>query len=112
MAFSPRKQHINQHLANRQTKRQNKPALHRCNGQGDGECGREEWGSRTGASSWAKAEDRGRRTALWKRNKNKNKNKPQKNRHCLEFHQEKLKLAVSSRIRFSRFIFFSFILRF
>lgn len=78
MAFSPRKQHINQHLANRQTKRQNKPALHRCNGQGDGECGREEWGSRTGASSWAKAEDRGRRTALWKRNKNKNKNKPKK----------------------------------
>lgn len=29
-----------------------------------------------------------------------------------KFHQEKLKLAVSSRIRFSRFIFFSFILRF
>lgn len=35
-----------------------------------------------------------------------------KKRHCLELHQEKLKLAVSSRIRFSRFIFFSFILRF
>lgn len=41
----------------------------------------------------------------------KTKTNPKK-RHCLEFHQEKLKLAVSSRIRFSRFIFFSFILRF
>lgn len=49
-----------------------------------------------------RAEDRGGRTALWKR----------KEPHCLELHQEKLKLAVSSRIRFSRFIFLSFILRF
>lgn len=65
MAFSPRKQQINQHQANKETKSQNQPALHRCNGQRDGECGRKEWVSSTGASSWAEAEDRGR-TALWK----------------------------------------------
>ena len=59
-------------------------------------------GSRTGASSWAEPKTRGRRTVLWAQNEP----------HCLELHQEKLKLAVSSRIRFSRFIFFSFILRF
>lgn len=43
MAFSPRRQHINQHGAKqtkKQKKSQNKPALHRCNGQRDGECGR------------------------------------------------------------------------
>ena len=55
MAFSPRKRRIDQHQANtdKETKSQNEPALHRCNGQRDGECGREEWGSGTGASSWA-----------------------------------------------------------
>lgn len=31
MAFSPRKQQINRHLANRQRNKKNKPALHRCN---------------------------------------------------------------------------------
>lgn len=110
MAFSPRKQQINQHLANRQRNKkseQTSPAQtwparwrvweggmglpHRCEFLGRGLRQREEDGS-------LEAE---------KTNKNKNKN-----RRCLELHQEKLKLAVSSRIRFSRFIFFSFILRF
>lgn len=69
MAFSPRKQ-VNQHKqTDKETKSQNKPALHRCDGHRDGKCGREEWDSGTGASSWAEAEDRGRKTALWQREK-------------------------------------------
>lgn len=60
-----------------------------------------ERGSGTGVSSGAEAGGRGWVQALRKRKD-----------VVWKFHQEKLKLAVSSRIRFSRFIFFSFILRF
>lgn len=102
MAFSPRKQ-VNQHQANRQTKSQNKPALHRCNFPGRWRMWEGGIGLQHRCEFGAEAEDRGRGpAALWR----------QKKRCRLELHQEKLKLAVSSRIRFSRFIFFSFILRF
>lgn len=80
MAFSPRKRRIDQNQANtdKETKSQNEPALHRCNGQRDGECGREEWGSGTGASSWAEPMTEGGERLSGSGKKEKKKKKKEK----------------------------------